>query len=162
MSRRSEKIIGAVISLIKRAEELNLKKQANIMKNRARNFKFATAINCIDGRVQLPVAEFIKKNYAVEYVDMITVPGPDKVLSACRNMYEIGSLKDKLLFSYNNRDSKLIFIISHYGCLGNPSVKNVHLKQLRIAMKKVKKWCAQAKVYGIWINKEWKAVLVKE
>ena len=124
-------------------------------------FKFATAINCIDGRVQLPVAEFIKDNYGIDYVDMITVPGPDKVLSECKDIYEIESIKNNTLFSYNNRDSKLIFIVSHYNCLGNPCAERAHLRQLRKAMENIKKWCAHAKVHGIWVDKERKAILVK-
>ena len=31
--------------------------------------KFATAINCIDGRVQVPLADFIKANYNIDYVE---------------------------------------------------------------------------------------------
>ena len=123
--------------------------------------KFATAINCIDGRVQTPVAEFIKKNYGVEFVDMITTPGPDKVLSKCEDVYEIQSLKNKVLFSYQNRDSKLIFIACHYRCLGNPCSERTHLIQLTKAIKNIRKWCAEAKVYGVRINKERKAVLIE-
>ncbi|MGB3082317.1 MAG: carbonic anhydrase, partial [Candidatus Omnitrophota bacterium] len=42
---------------------------------------FATAINCIDGRAQKPVTEFAIRKFKVDYVDLITEPGPDKVLS---------------------------------------------------------------------------------
>ncbi len=41
--------------------------------------KFGTVINCIDSRTQLPVSNWIKENYSVDYVDTITEPGPDKV-----------------------------------------------------------------------------------
>ncbi len=37
--------------------------------------KFVTAINCMDGRVQIPVIEYLKNNYGINYVDMITAPG---------------------------------------------------------------------------------------
>jgi hypothetical protein len=43
---------------------------------------FATAINCMDGRTQIPVTDYVRKKYKVEYVDMITEPGPIKVLAA--------------------------------------------------------------------------------
>ena len=45
------------------------------------NKKFATAITCMDGRIQIPVIEYIKSNYGVDYVDVITEPGPNKILS---------------------------------------------------------------------------------
>ena len=41
---------------------------------------FATAINCMDGRIQMSVNEFIRKEYGVNYVDTITLAGPCKVL----------------------------------------------------------------------------------
>jgi len=43
--------------------------------------KFAVAINCMDGRVQTPVAEWMKKHLGVDYVDMITEPGVDRIVS---------------------------------------------------------------------------------
>src|SRR5262249_33557428 len=42
---------------------------------------FATAICCIDGRVQSPVADWLKINGSVRYVDAVTIPGPDKALT---------------------------------------------------------------------------------
>jgi hypothetical protein len=43
--------------------------------------KFATALNCMDGRVQITIIEFLKKKFKVDYVDMITEPGIDKILA---------------------------------------------------------------------------------
>ena len=42
---------------------------------------FATTINCIDGRVQVPVIEYIKLTYGFDYVDMITSAGPNLILA---------------------------------------------------------------------------------
>ena len=36
---------------------------------------FATAINCMDGRVQLPVIKFLQERFKAEYVDIISEPG---------------------------------------------------------------------------------------
>ena len=47
--------------------------------------KFATAINCMDGRVQLPVINYLKDQYKIDYVDMITEPGPIKILSELKD-----------------------------------------------------------------------------
>ena len=40
--------------------------------------RFAPAINCMDGRVQLPVIAYVKAHYSVDHVDMITELGPAK------------------------------------------------------------------------------------
>ena len=36
--------------------------------------QFATAINCIDGRAQRPVSEWMRINFSVDFVDTITQP----------------------------------------------------------------------------------------
>jgi len=36
---------------------------------------FCTAINCMDGRTQLPVNEFMRRKLGVAYVDTITEAG---------------------------------------------------------------------------------------
>ncbi|MFA5410925.1 MAG: carbonic anhydrase [Candidatus Omnitrophota bacterium] len=125
-------------------------------------FKFATAINCIDGRVQAPVSEFIKNNYNTDYVDMITIPGPDKVLSEYEDTHEIESIKKKVLISRNNHNSKLLFIAGHYDCASNPCTEEVHLQQVRKAVKNLGGWGLNSEIYGIWVDKELKASLVEQ
>ena len=44
---------------------------------------FGTAINCIDGRVQLPVINWMKATHHVDWVDVITEPGADEALASC-------------------------------------------------------------------------------
>ena len=40
---------------------------------------FATAINCIDGRTHLPVIDYMRGQFGVDFVDMVTEPGPNKI-----------------------------------------------------------------------------------
>lgn len=70
--------------------------------------KFATAINCIDGRVQIPVIKYIKNKYQVDYVDMITLPGPDKVLARNKDKSALHSIKKCVEISINLHGSRLI------------------------------------------------------
>ncbi len=123
--------------------------------------KFAAAINCIDGRVQVPLLEFIRKNYKVDYVDMVTVPGPDKVLSEYRDSREIESVKKKVLISYGKHNSRLIFIAGHDDCAANPCGKKEHLRQIREAARNISKWNIDAKIHGIWLDKAQKVFPVK-
>lgn len=46
-----------------------------------RSGRFATAINCIDGRAQMPVNEWVRKNLGADYVDTVTEPGVDKAIT---------------------------------------------------------------------------------
>jgi hypothetical protein len=42
---------------------------------------FCTVINCMDGRVQLPVNKYLQKRFNVAYVDSITEAGPVRIIS---------------------------------------------------------------------------------
>jgi len=42
---------------------------------------FYTAINCMDGRVQLPVITYLQKRFGVEHVDSITAAGPNRLVT---------------------------------------------------------------------------------
>ena len=77
----------------------------------------ATCLNCMDGRVQLPVLTWIKANYPVDFVDVITEAGMDGVLAGQEDIYEIlPSVKASV---HTNRSTRL-FIVGHYDCRVNP------------------------------------------
>jgi hypothetical protein len=60
---------------------------------------FATAINCMDGRTQIPVIDYIRKKYKVDYVDMITEPGPIRILAENTDKPTIESIKRRVAIS---------------------------------------------------------------
>jgi len=117
--------------------------------------KFGTAISCIDGRIQLPVLNWIKKNYSIDFVDIVTEPGPDKTLSE-KNIDSIAQIKAKVLISINAHGSKLIVVSGHHDCAANPASKEKHLKQIRKSIKIVISWKLSANVIGLWVNDQWK------
>jgi len=118
--------------------------------------KFATAINCIDGRVQIPVIEWLKKEYGVNYVDMITEPGPDKVLSENKNDFTLQEIKRKVEISISKHASKLVAIVGHHNCAGNPVEKETHLKQISSAIETIKMWNLDIDIIGLWVDENWK------
>jgi hypothetical protein len=118
--------------------------------------KFGTAINCMDGRVQLPVIEWMKKQYKLDYVDMITEPGADKKV-ATGSFNQLEAIKNKVLISVEKHGSQLIFIVGHDDCAGNPVTPEQHKADLREAVKKVVSWKLPVGTVGaIWINKDWR------
>jgi len=123
-------------------------------------YKFATAINCIDGRVQKPIIEFAVNRLGVDYVDVITEPGPDKVLSEKESIDIIESIKRRVLLSIERNSSRNIIIAGHHDCKANPVEKKVHHRQIKEAVNKIKKWNFKVDVYGVWVGKDWKAVLL--
>lgn len=122
---------------------------------------FATAINCMDGRVQVPVMEFLKKKYGVDYVDMITEAGSNGILAAKRDQAIIDSIKRRVGISTTKHGSKHIAIAGHHDCAGNPVDKETHLAHIRSAIKVVKSWGVNAEVIGLWVDDEWKVSEVR-
>ncbi len=123
--------------------------------------KFGTVINCIDGRTQLPVSNWIKENYSVDYVDTITEPGPDKVFLEA-NIEKIEQIKSKILISIKAHNSTLVAIAGHHDCAANPISKDEHLIQIRTSINLIKSWNLSVKVMGLWVNDQWKVQLVDE
>jgi carbonic anhydrase len=121
--------------------------------------KFATAINCMDGRVQIPVIEYIKDEYGVDYVDMITLPGPNKVLVENKNKTE--QIKRYVEISVGRHGSRLVAICGHYDCAGNPVDDKTQIKQIQDAIDVIKSWNLNVQVTGLWINQNWKVEKVK-
>ncbi len=122
--------------------------------------KFATAINCIDGRTQLPVIEFLKQNYNVDFVDLITFPGIDGVLTSDQNDV-IELIKRNVEVSIKAHASNLVVIVGHYDCAGNPVDENTHIKQILNAVEKIKQWGLGVEVKGLWVDGNWKVKELK-
>jgi len=121
---------------------------------------FCTAVNCMDGRVQLPVIEFLKKYFKANYVDMITEPGPNLILSEGKDQNIIKSIDDRLDISINKHDSVGVAIVGHSDCAGNPSEKNEQNIQTKSAIKYIKNSYNDIDVIGLWIDKDFNVIRI--
>lgn len=124
--------------------------------------EFATAINCIDGRVQKPVTEYMQKNFSVDYVDMITEPGPNKILSEGKDVNIIEFLKKKVEISVVKHNSQIIAVVAHYDCAGNPESKDVQKEHLRKAVDIIVSWeFPVKKIIALWLDENFKPDIIK-
>ncbi len=114
--------------------------------------KFATSVSCIDGRIQFPLAKWIKENYSVDYVDAITEPGVDKKIVANS---DLESIKTKVGISINAHQSELIVISGHHDCAGNPVSDEEHIAQIKNAVDVISSWGLNTKVIGVWVDGSW-------
>ena len=112
---------------------------------------FGTTINCMDGRTQQPVNDWIKKNYGVDYVDVITEPGPDEIM-AHRHKELMPSIKTRVLISVEKHGSGVIVVVAHDDCAGNPVSKDEHLGHLRKAMEALRSWELPVEIVGVWLE----------
>lgn len=115
---------------------------------------FATAINCMDGRTQLPVNSWAKKQFRVDFVDTITEPGPDKILATGSGEL-LGSIKNRVRISVEKHSSKNIVIVAHHDCAGNPVERERHLVDLHRAAENVGRWGLKVTIKKVWVNEEW-------
>ncbi|MEO0009789.1 MAG: carbonic anhydrase [candidate division WOR-3 bacterium] len=117
--------------------------------------RFVTAINCMDGRVQLPVIAWLKADTGADYVDNITEPGPVKILAEGRNRVLLGSIRRRVKISVERHGSRLVAIIAHHDCAGNPVDERTQRRQLERAIRRVESWGLGVRVVGLWVNEQW-------
>jgi hypothetical protein len=117
--------------------------------------RFATAINCMDGRTQLPVINYVLSKYRVDFVDMITEPGPIMILAKSRFEPVLESIKRSVEISIEKHGSSHIVIVGHHDCTANPVEKETQLKQILESIRTVRSWVPKAEIIGLWIDEKW-------
>ena len=108
---------------------------------------------------QLPVIDHFKNKYKIDYVDIITIPGVNRILA--ENKGSIIEAIKSIWTSINVHKSKIVAIVGHYDCAGNPVDKETQLKDILAAMKTVASWGLKVDIIGLWVDKNWKSSLVK-
>ncbi len=115
--------------------------------------KFATSVSCMDGRIQIPLINWIKENFSVDYVDTITEPGIDKQVA---DNTDLELIKTKVGISINKHESELIVVSGHYDCAGNPVSNEEHITQIKKGIEVIFSWNLGVKVVGVWVDETWK------
>lgn len=116
---------------------------------------FVTAINCMDGRVQLPVIEYMKNRFGVNYVDKITEAGPIKYLAENSDSDKIESIRSRVEVSVAKHGSKVVAIVGHAGCAGNPVERDIQTEQIKKSIELAKSWGFAVEFLGLFVNERW-------
>lgn len=115
---------------------------------------FCTAINCMDGRVQLPVIQYLMDRYQVEYIDSITEAGPIRFFDDEGDRHVFQDILDRIDISVNKHGSRIIAACSHANCAGNPAPDEVQKQQLKKAVPFLREKYPDCEVIGLWIDHE--------
>jgi carbonic anhydrase len=110
----------------------------------------------MDGRVQVPVNEYLTTKYKADYVDTITEAGPNKILAENINETLVTSIKDRLEISIYKHNSTVIAMVGHYDCGGNPAEKDEQIVQIKESIKLIKTWFNDVEIIGLWVDRNWK------
>jgi hypothetical protein len=122
---------------------------------------FGTAINCIDGRAQAPVADWVRLHCHVTYVDTVTMPGPDKVLTqGPREVVDL--IRQNVLVSVNAHHSAVVAVAAHHECAANPVPAEEHKRQIGAAVEIVRGWSLGVRVVGLWVNEWWQVEVIAD
>ncbi len=115
---------------------------------------FGTAINCIDGRAQDPVAAWVRANAQVDYVDTVTIAGADNALTQA-SPDRLAYLREMVEISVNAHGSRIVAIAGHFGCAAFAADPEQHAAAIRGAMEVVRGWGLPVQVVGLWDNDQW-------
>ena len=110
----------------------------------------------MDGRTQLPVIEWMKREHEVDYVDTITEPGPVRILAEAADAPALESIRRRLTISVTKHGSRRVAIVAHSDCAGNPVDKDMQLSQLRAAAATVLSWGIGVQVDRLWLGENWR------
>lgn len=115
---------------------------------------FATVINCMDGRTQLPVNAFLKARYGVDYVDTVTEPGPEGILVGTGAPL-MDSIRYRVAISVEKHGSKAVALVAHHDCAGNPVSPEQHKSQALRGLDVIQSWGFGVEVIALWVGPDW-------
>ncbi len=117
--------------------------------------RFCTAINCMDGRVQLPVINYLRERFSADYVDSVTEPGPNLILARQEPEALVQSILARVTISIKRHSSVGIALVGHYNCAGNPASKEEQVQHLLAAVKFLRQQYAGIPIIALWVDETW-------
>jgi len=116
---------------------------------------FYTAINCMDGRVQMPVMNYLTARFGADFVDSITEAGPVLYLAEKTDSVQTKSILRRTDISIKNHKSKGIAVVAHYDCAGNPADEEKQSNQLISAVNFLAERYPGVDITGLWVDSNW-------
>lgn len=122
--------------------------------NAGKKKTYACAINCMDGKVQDAVKHYLCRRYNVDYVDMITEAGPSKKLADRKEIALIDNTKKRVVISFHHHGAKVLAIVAHHGCAGNPGTKAQQIRDLRESKKTAESFGLGGTILLLWVDEK--------
>ena len=113
--------------------------------------EFATALSCIDGRIQRPVNDFLLAELGVTYLDTVTRAGMVKYLTSSYDPATTAIVVD-LDSSIRAHSPKDLALVAHRDCKGNPVDDETQLRQLDDGVAHFRRRYPDLGVVGVWVD----------
>lgn len=118
--------------------------------------KFCTVINCMDGRTQIPVIQYLQDRFKADYVDSITEPGPNLVLAEANNPDLLEMILNKVRISIEKHNSSGLAVVGHYDCAGNPAPQEEQIRHINKAIEYLIPRFPGLEIIGLWVDQNLK------
>jgi len=122
---------------------------------------FTTVINCMDGRVQQVVMDWMSRKTDCDHVDLITEAGPNGIL-AKENHALIDNILARIHISRDAHGSRHLGLAAHHDCAGNPVDRAEQIIHLEQAAKRLQEAGLGMKLYLLWVDESWQVNLLEE
>ena len=109
----------------------------------------------MDGRTQLPVIKYLQKRFNAKYVDSITEPGPNLILSKQSDSYLVESILARLKISVEKHQSAGVAIVGHYDCARNPAKKDDQIQHIEESIRLIRQQYKKLEIIGLWVDENW-------
>ena len=117
---------------------------------------FCTAVNCMDGRVQLPVISYLQERFNVEHVDSITEPGPNLILAKRTDEDLVQSIFRRINISVERHSSVAIALAGHHECAGNSATQEDQKQHLVAGIEFLRLQYRNIQIISLWVDENWK------
>ena len=115
--------------------------------------KFGTVLECMDGRTQRKVADYLTTSFGVRHLDTITTAGTIQHLA--RDTDQTPALLANVAVSVERHGSTQIAVVAHHDCAGNPVPDKVQKQQVAAAAARLHDLYPRAEVIGLWVGENW-------
>ena len=110
----------------------------------------------MDGRIQLPVLEYLSGRFGVKYIDNITYVGPVGLAPTTADSPAVESIFRLVDISMRVHASKGLAVVAHHDCAGNPVPQSKQLEQLKAWMEKLDQTYPGFEIIGLWLDEDFK------
>ena len=109
--------------------------------------------------MQQPVSDWIREHFGVDYVDTITEPGADILLTESL-IWQSDKIKSRVLVSVEKHGSRAMAVVGHHDCAGNPVSEEKHKAMIRRSAAEIESWKLPIRVVGLWLGETWEPEIV--